>query len=117
MMSVVQKDGLVKPVKRTVQHLQFPITPAYAFTDYRLQGQTISAAIIDIACPPTGGKLNQPNVYVVLSRCSGRDNIQILRDFDRNILKKLLEPELTKEDEWLEALDSPTERFWDLINQ
>ncbi|OAX36992.1 hypothetical protein K503DRAFT_694053, partial [Rhizopogon vinicolor AM-OR11-026] len=31
------------------------ITPAYAFTDYRSQGQTISHTIIDIGTPPTGG--------------------------------------------------------------
>ena len=36
------------------QHRQFPVTLAYAFTDYRSQGQTIPHVIIDIASPPTG---------------------------------------------------------------
>ena len=39
---------------RTVRHRQFPITAAYAFTDYRSQGQTLPAMIVDIATPPTG---------------------------------------------------------------
>ena len=39
---------------RTVRRRQFPITAAYAFTDYRSQGQTLPAMIVDIATPPTG---------------------------------------------------------------
>ncbi|KAG8726421.1 hypothetical protein FRC12_023412, partial [Ceratobasidium sp. 428] len=113
---VVQKDNQVKLIKRNVQRLQFPITPAYAFTDYRSQGQTISAAIVDIATPPRG-QLKRPNVYVALSRCSGLENIRILRDFDRTILKKPLELELKQEDERLEALNLETEQWWDEIKQ
>ena len=33
------------------------MTAAYAFTDYRLQGQTIPAVIVDIATLPTGALL------------------------------------------------------------
>ncbi|KAG2122384.1 hypothetical protein BD769DRAFT_1290470, partial [Suillus cothurnatus] len=47
------------------------LTPAYAFTDYRSQGQTISNAIIDIATPPTAG-ITPFNVYVALSRAHER---------------------------------------------
>ena len=41
-------------ITRTVRRRQFPMTPAYAFTDYRSQGQTLAAVIIDLATPPTG---------------------------------------------------------------
>ncbi|KAF8593952.1 hypothetical protein BDV93DRAFT_407382, partial [Ceratobasidium sp. AG-I] len=108
MMPVVQADGHVELVKRNVRRLQFPITPTYAFTDYRSQGQTISAAIIDIADPPTGRGLTSHNLYVALSRCPGRDSIQILRDFDQSILKKPLQFELMEEDIRLEKLDAIT---------
>ena len=57
------------------------MTPAYAFTDYRAQGQTIPYVIVDIATPPTGG-LNLFNLYVALSCSSGRSSIGLLRDFD-----------------------------------
>ena len=40
--------------KPTVTRQQLPITPAYAFTDYRSQGQTIEYCIVDIGTPPTG---------------------------------------------------------------
>ncbi|KIM52990.1 hypothetical protein SCLCIDRAFT_1223254, partial [Scleroderma citrinum Foug A] len=44
------------------KHRQFPVTPAYAFMDYRSQGQTIPHVIVDIASPPTGG-LSLFNLY------------------------------------------------------
>ncbi|KAI6120914.1 hypothetical protein EDD16DRAFT_1477906, partial [Pisolithus croceorrhizus] len=53
-------------VTRTIKRWQFPITSAYAFTDYRSQGQTIPYAIVDIAKPPTGA-LTLFNLYVALA--------------------------------------------------
>jgi len=47
-----------KFVTCTVQRRQFPVTAAYAFTDYRSQGQTIPAVIVDIATPPTGALIS-----------------------------------------------------------
>ena len=41
-------------VTRTMCRCQFPMTAAYVFTDYRSQGQTIPAVIVDIATPPMG---------------------------------------------------------------
>lgn len=51
----------------SVSRTQLPLTPAYAFTDYRVQGQTIRPVIIDIGHPPSG-ELTPFNVYVALSR-------------------------------------------------
>ena len=65
-------------LQKTVQRQQFPITGAYAFMDYRSQGQTIKTVIIDLAKPPTGGDLSLFNVYVSLSRSSGRDTVRLL---------------------------------------
>ena len=61
---VPENDG--KTSRRTMKHRQFPVTPAYAFTDYRSQGQTIPHVIVDIASPPTRG-LSLFNLYVALS--------------------------------------------------
>ncbi|KAG1817848.1 hypothetical protein EV424DRAFT_1267137, partial [Suillus variegatus] len=54
------------------------VTPAYSFTDYRSQGQTISHSIIDIATPPSGG-LTPFNVYVALSRGRGLEDERLMR--------------------------------------
>ncbi|KAI0250296.1 hypothetical protein BJV78DRAFT_1128109, partial [Lactifluus subvellereus] len=84
------------------------ITPAYAFTDYRSQGQTISHVIVDLAAPPSGS-LSLFNVYIALSRSSGRSTIRLLRDFDDHLFTQAFEPELLQEDERLEALDRKME--------
>ncbi|KAF9230448.1 hypothetical protein BU15DRAFT_57226, partial [Melanogaster broomeanus] len=68
------------------------ITAAYACTDYRAQGQTISALVIDIGTPPSGG-LSLFNLYVAMSRM----------------------PELTAEDERLEALSRRTKTWWERV--
>ncbi|KAL1661745.1 hypothetical protein GGF50DRAFT_60440, partial [Schizophyllum commune] len=46
--------GLNKSTTRTINRRQLPVTPAYAFTDYRAQGQTLPAEIVDIAKVPVG---------------------------------------------------------------
>ncbi|KAG8751959.1 hypothetical protein FRC12_012177 [Ceratobasidium sp. 428] len=110
---IVQSNGQAKLVRRHVKRVQFPIVPAYAFTDYRAQGQTLKSAIVDIAEPPTGGKLSQPNLYVALSRCSGLDNIRILREFDRDVLRRPIDLDLVRDDERLERLNVLTKQWWD----
>ncbi|KAG1854261.1 hypothetical protein F4604DRAFT_1591293, partial [Suillus subluteus] len=49
------------------------LTSAYAFTDYRLQGQTISPSIIDIGTSPSA-ELTPFNANVALSRGHGKDH-------------------------------------------
>ncbi|KAG1740008.1 hypothetical protein EDB19DRAFT_1635540 [Suillus lakei] len=76
------------------------MTAAYAFTDYRSQGQTIPYVLVDIATPPTGG-LNLFNLYVALSWSSGRSTIHLLCDFDEGLFKKCHCLELLAEDDRL----------------
>jgi hypothetical protein len=71
----INKNGTPTTVNRS----QLPLTLAYAFTDYRSQGQTLHPVIIDIGSPPYG-RLTPFNIYVALSRGTGRDNIRLLRD-------------------------------------
>jgi PIF1-like helicase len=94
-----------------VTRRQFPITPAYAFTDYRSQGQTITRAIVDLAKPPTG-KLTVFNVYVALSRSAGRGTIRLLRDFDTSLFRQSFDADLAQEDERLEKMDKIAQATW-----
>ncbi|KAF8959818.1 hypothetical protein BDZ97DRAFT_1666644, partial [Flammula alnicola] len=73
------------------------ITTAYAFTDYRLQGQTMPFALVDIG-PPPSSILSLFNLHVALSRSSGRDTIRLLRDFDDKMFTKAHDPELLDPD-------------------
>ena len=97
---------------KTVNRVQLPLTAAYAFTDYRSQGQTISHAIIDISTPPTG-TLTPFNIYVALSRSRGRNNIRLLRDFDEKLLMTHPNEYLRIEDERLARLEAETEKRWE----
>ena len=65
----------------TIHRRQMAMTPAYAFTDFKSQGQTLVAIFVDLAPPPKSG-LSPFSAYVALSRSRGRDNIRLLRDFD-----------------------------------
>jgi hypothetical protein len=67
----VNKNGSKVSVTRS----QLPLTLAYAFTDYRSQGQTLQPVIVDIA-PPPYGHLTPFNIYVALSRGTGRESRQ-----------------------------------------
>ena len=100
-----------KYVKRSVCRRQFPMTLAYAFTDYRSQGQTIPFVMVDIATPPTGG-LSLFNLYVALSRSSGRLTIRLLRDFDNTTFMQLHSASLLQEDDRLDKLDALTKSWW-----
>ncbi|KAI6118730.1 hypothetical protein EDD16DRAFT_1480703 [Pisolithus croceorrhizus] len=87
------------------------MTCAYAFTDYRSQGQTISHVLVDIARLPTGG-LNLFNLYVALSRSSGRETIRLLRDFDEKMFLTCHSIDLLAEDDRLALLDEQNKHRW-----
>ncbi|KAI6016512.1 hypothetical protein EDC04DRAFT_2577581 [Pisolithus marmoratus] len=87
------------------------MTCAYAFTDYCSQGQTIHHVLVDIAKPPTGG-LNLFNLYVALSRSSGRDAICLLRDFNEKMFLACHSTDLLAEDDRLAILDEQNKQWW-----
>ena len=111
---IAEKDG--KTTRCTVKRRQFPVTPAYAFTDYRSQGQTIPHVIVDIASPPTGG-LSLFNLYVALSHSSGRSTIRLLRNFDPKLFQAAHSAELIAEDDRLRALDEETKKQWEKVGR
>ncbi|KAJ3565753.1 hypothetical protein NP233_g7437 [Leucocoprinus birnbaumii] len=79
--------------------------------DYKSQGQTLPAVIVDLAPPPgRGGKLTPFNAYVALSRSRGRDTIRILRHFDEALFTNHPSDLLREEDERLETLAKRTKQ-------
>lgn len=90
---------------------QYAMTPGYAFTDYKSQGQTIEYVIIDIGKPPTGS-LSPFGVYVALSRSRGRDTIRLLRNFDDNLFQHHPSEALRLEMVRLEALNTASKQHW-----
>jgi hypothetical protein len=103
----VIKDG----IKKTVHRTQLPLILAYAFTDHQSQGQTLDSVIVDIG-PPPHGHLTPFNVYVLLSRRTGHQNIQLLWDFDSSLLEQHPSEYLRLEDEHLKELNDSTRQMW-----
>jgi hypothetical protein len=81
----------------TLWREQLPLTPAYSFTDYCSQGQTLPCVLIDLATPPTGG-LTQFNAYVALSRSQSRETARLLRNFNDKLLTTQPNENLVLED-------------------
>ncbi|KAJ6615480.1 hypothetical protein B0H10DRAFT_63413 [Mycena sp. CBHHK59/15] len=98
-------------MQRTIRRRQFPMTAAYAFTNYRSQGQTIPFLLVDIATSPSG-TLSLFNLYVALSRSSGRATVRLLRNFDDALFLKGHDPIVLAEDDKLERLNEQTKRWW-----
>jgi hypothetical protein len=99
-----RRSFTLKGVTNTViEREQYALTPAYAFTDYKAQGQTMESVIIDLGKPPSG-RLTAFNTYVALSRGRGRKTIRLLRDFDEKLFTTHPSEELRKEDERLDNL-------------
>ena len=92
---------------KMVHRQQYALTPTYAFTDFKSQGQTIESVIMDLARPPSSF-LSAFNAYVALSRSRGRDTIRLLRDFDEKLFTVHPNEELRAEDDRLAILAQQT---------
>jgi ATP-dependent exoDNAse (exonuclease V) alpha subunit len=97
----------------TVHRAQLPLTVAYAFTDYRAQGQSLKPVIINIGSPPYS-HLTPFSIYVALSRGTDHNNIHLLRDFDENLLQQHPSKYLRIEDQRLQNLNESTKKIWQM---
>lgn len=80
---------------------QYSIVPAFAFTDYKGQGQTLNWVIVDINKPATGSiNCNQFSPYDVLTPSWGTDpkKVLLLRSFDMQLFTQGMDPDLAEED-------------------
>jgi len=110
--SLMRFSAEVDGKKVKLERRQLGIVPAYAFTDYKSQGQTMEYVIVDISRPPTGS-LSPFSVYVALSRSRGRKTIRILRNFDPALLMHHPSEELRKDMMRLERLDQHTKETYE----
>ncbi|KAJ4463316.1 hypothetical protein C8J55DRAFT_494449 [Lentinula edodes] len=93
---------------RTILRQQVALTPGYAFTDLKSQGQTIEYVIMDLASPNYRSKLNAFGAYVSLSHSRGRETIRILRGFDGSLFVTHPSPALEAEDQRLDECGAAT---------
>jgi hypothetical protein len=79
-------------------------------TDYRAQGQTLEAVVVDIGKMPSFS-LSPFNAYVALSRSRGRKTIRLLRDFDDALFTNHPSDDLRTEDIRLHEQDEETKQW------
>jgi ATP-dependent exoDNAse (exonuclease V) alpha subunit len=90
-------------IRSTFQRAQLPITPAFALTAHKSQGNTLPSAILDLeSC------LTTEAVYVMLSRVKKSDNIRILRPFRLSKITTRTSEDLRKEFHRFEFLHEQT---------
>ena len=100
--------------KRKATFYQFPVTLAYATTDYKCQSLTFEQVLVDLKHPSTGFA-PAASAYVQLSRCRALDRLSIIRPFYPFELTTKLSKELSDELKWEEEMDLKTHQRYDSL--
>jgi ATP-dependent DNA helicase PIF1 len=90
---------------------QFPVTLAYAITDFKCQAQTYQWVRVDIKKPHTGAA-SVMSPYVQLSRAQSLQRLSILRPFDPEDLRAPIPEELKAELEWEQKMNVLTAEIY-----
>src|SRR5436190_7597318 len=90
---------------------QFPVTLAYAITDFKYQGQTYEWLRVDIKKPHTGAA-SVMSPYIQLSRGQAFQRLSILRPFDPDDLRAPIPEDLVVEMKWEEEMSKETMRLY-----
>ena len=86
---------------------QFPVTLAYAITDFKCQGQTFDFVLCDLD-KPRDSRAPPTSAYIQLSRARSLQCVSIMRPFDIDQLSAPLPPELLDELRWQSDLAQQT---------
>ena len=78
---------------RSFKTRQLPLAPAYAVTNYRVQGETCDIVLADLR-PPFGAPVDPADGYVQISRATKLEKLFILRPFPITALQKPPSPAL-----------------------
>ena len=90
---------------------QFPVTLAYAITDFKSQGQTYEWLRVDIKRPHMGtASIMSP--YVQLSRGQSLQRLSILRPFNPDDLRVPIPKELMEKLKWEQKLNELTAKIY-----
>lgn len=73
--------------------------------DHKAQGQTVAPVIVDLGKPPSG-RLTPFNAYVALSRSRSRDEVRLLREFEKKLVTGEMNVDLMEFDEWLRITET-----------
>jgi hypothetical protein len=98
-----------------ITRTQIPVSPAFALTEYKVQGFTYQSAILDLSwkSPPRGRDAMHKRYssnYVQITRLGTKSGIQLVQPVTMDDLNNKMHPELEKEFSRLEVLACETLR-------
>jgi hypothetical protein len=100
----------------SVRRKQVPVSPSFSLTDYKVQGATLAAAILDLKNDPTirGRDRHQKfcSLYVQLSRLQSSKGLYLLQKLDMADIQFGPDPRLSTELERLRELEKETIAAW-----
>jgi hypothetical protein len=102
----------------SVRRKQVPICPAFRLTDYKVQGSTLSSAILDLKNDPSrrgqDSHRKYCSLYVQLSRLKSFRGLHLLQAITAEDLRFSPDPDLLVEMERLCDLQTKTLAIWSL---
>jgi hypothetical protein len=100
----------------SVRRKQIPICPAFCLTDYKVQGLTLSSAILDLKNDPSRRGQDHHrkycSLYVQLSRLKSFRGLHLLQAITSDDLRFLPDPDLLVEMGRLRDLQTKTLATW-----
>lgn len=112
------------PVKSTVSlqgisinRMQIPLTPAFAVTDYKVQGATFKTAILDLQRGQFANNVSHKSfcsTYVQLSRLQSLEGVQLLQTISLKDINNQPNPRLPQATTELDVLSRNTVDSWTL---
>lgn len=100
----------------SVRRKQVPICPAFAVTDYKIQGSTRNSATLDLKDDRTSKGRDSHrkycSTYVQLSRLRSLSGLHLLQAVELRDLSHRPDPQLLEEIERLQALQDETLHMW-----
>ncbi|KAF8860613.1 hypothetical protein BDZ45DRAFT_800769 [Acephala macrosclerotiorum] len=114
---------LVFPLERSitikghsVRRRQVPMCPEFSLTDYKVQGSTLTTAVLDLKDDPTArgqdGHKKYCSTYVQLSRLRSLDGLHLLQRIEMEDLRFRPDDRLLVEMQRLKALERETIAAW-----
>ena len=101
-----------------VKRLQVPVSPAFALTEYKVQGSTYQNVVLDLHRPSKphgqdGSHKRYCSVYVQLTRPRSLKGLHLLQPLSLDDLGNQLHPKLQDEDHRLQRLADIDDAFRD----
>jgi hypothetical protein len=104
----------------SIRRKQVPVCPAFCLTDYKVQGATLTSAILDLKDDPKARGQDHHrkycSIYVQLSRLKSLIGLNLLQTIGMRDIQFRPDPQLLTEMKRLQNLESKTAQAWQTLS-